>query len=63
MSPTASPPGHAMANAGPEITGEPCSGRNLRLIAAAARELSHVSLEDALRILVVLAEKRHDRFE
>jgi hypothetical protein len=30
---------------------------NVRLIDAAARELTQVSLEDALRILVVLAEK------
>ena len=37
--------------------------KNVRLIDAAARELSQVSLEDALRILVVLAEKRDERFE
>ena len=33
------------------------------LIDAAARELTQVSLEDALRILVVLAEKGDTRFE
>jgi hypothetical protein len=31
--------------------------KNVRLIDAAARELTRVSLEDALRILLVLAEK------
>jgi hypothetical protein len=35
--------------------------KNVRLIDAAARELTHVSLEDALRILVVLAEKGDTR--
>jgi hypothetical protein len=37
--------------------------KNVRLIDAAARELTQVSLEDALRILVVLAEKGDTRFE
>jgi hypothetical protein len=37
--------------------------KNVRLIDAAARELSEISLEDALRILVVLAEKGDGRFE
>ncbi len=37
--------------------------RNVRLIDAAARELTEISLEDALRILVVLAEKGDGRFE
>lgn len=37
--------------------------KNVRLIDAAARELTQVSLEDALRILVVLAEKGDARFE
>lgn len=37
--------------------------KNTRLIDEAARELAQVSLEDALRILVVLAEKRDERFE
>jgi hypothetical protein len=37
--------------------------KNVNLIDAAARELSHVGLEDALRIVVVLAEKRDARFE
>jgi hypothetical protein len=37
--------------------------KNVRLIDAAARELAQISLEDALRILVVLAEKRDQRFE
>jgi hypothetical protein len=36
--------------------------KNVRLIDEAARELAHISLEDALRILVVLAERRDDRF-
>jgi hypothetical protein len=33
------------------------------LIDAAARELRHVSLEDALKIVAVLAEKRDKRFD
>jgi hypothetical protein len=37
--------------------------KNVNLIDAAARELRHVKLEDALRILVVLAERRDVRFE
>lgn len=37
--------------------------KNVLLIQAAARELQHVALDDALRILVVLAEKGDDRFE
>jgi hypothetical protein len=37
--------------------------KNVRLIDAAARELAQISLEDALRILVALAEKRDQRFE
>ena len=37
--------------------------KNVRLIDAAAGELTQVSLEDALRILVVLAEKGDTRFE
>jgi hypothetical protein len=37
--------------------------KNVRLIDAAARDLQHVGLEDALRILVVLAERRDERFE
>jgi hypothetical protein len=37
--------------------------KNPGLILPAAAELEHVSLDDALRILVVLAEKRHPRFE
>ena len=37
--------------------------KNVRQIDAAARELQHVGLEDALRILVVMAEKHDDRFE
>ena len=37
--------------------------KNVNLIDAAARELRHVGLDDALRILVVLAERRDDRFE
>jgi hypothetical protein len=37
--------------------------KNLNLIDAAARELRDVGLEDALRILIVLAEKRDVRFE
>jgi hypothetical protein len=36
--------------------------QNLALIDAAARELPHISLADALRILVVMARKRDDRF-
>ena len=37
--------------------------KNVRLIDAAARQLQHVGLEDALRILLVLAEMGDDRFE
>lgn len=37
--------------------------KNVNLIDAAARELRHVGLDDALRILVVLAERQDDRFE
>ena len=36
--------------------------KNVTLIDAAARELQHVGLDDALRILVVLAERRDRRF-
>jgi hypothetical protein len=36
--------------------------KNVNLIDAAARELRHVGLDDALRILVVLAERQDDRF-
>jgi hypothetical protein len=32
------------------------------LVYAAARDLPHLSLEDALRVLVLLAEKRDERF-
>jgi hypothetical protein len=37
--------------------------QNLNLIDAAARDLPQVSLEDALRILVVMATKRDPRYE
>jgi hypothetical protein len=37
--------------------------KNLHLIDAAARELPHPALDDALRILCVMAEKRDPRFE
>ena len=37
--------------------------KNVNLIDAAARELQHVALADALRILVVLAERRDKRYE
>jgi hypothetical protein len=37
--------------------------RNVSLIDAAARDLRHVALDDALRILVVLAERDDRRFE
>jgi len=37
--------------------------KNVLLVYAAARELPQISLEDALRILVLLAEKRDERFE
>lgn len=37
--------------------------KNPTLVLAAAHELERVSLEDALKIVVVLAEKRHPRFE
>ena len=37
--------------------------KNVNLIDAAARELPQIGLEDALRILVVLAERRDERFE
>jgi hypothetical protein len=36
--------------------------KNVRLIDAAARDLTQISLKDALRILVALAEKRDQRF-
>jgi hypothetical protein len=36
--------------------------KNVALIDAAARELRHVRLKDALRIVVVLAERRDARF-
>jgi hypothetical protein len=35
---------------------------NVAIVDAAARELPQVSLADALRILVVLADKRDERF-
>ena len=37
--------------------------KNVNLIDAAARELQHIALADALRILVVLAERRDKRYE
>lgn len=37
--------------------------RNVILIDAAARELHHVGLDDALRVLVVFAERRDARYE
>lgn len=37
--------------------------QNPQLIDAAARELPHIDLADALRILVVMARKRDPRFE
>jgi hypothetical protein len=37
--------------------------KNLTLIDAAAAELGHIGLEDALRMLVVMAEKGDPRFE
>jgi hypothetical protein len=37
--------------------------KNVTLINAAVRELQHVRLDDALRILVVLAEKHDPRYE
>jgi hypothetical protein len=37
--------------------------KNVRLIDAAAAELQHVALDDALRILVVLAEKHDPRYQ
>lgn len=37
--------------------------RNVHLIDAAARELRHIALDDALRILVVLAERRDQRYD
>jgi len=35
----------------------------MTVIDAAARELPHISLEDALRVLVVMASKRDQRYE
>jgi hypothetical protein len=35
----------------------------VKLIDAAARELQHVGLDDALRVLVVFAERRDVRYE
>ena len=37
--------------------------KNVALIADAAAELQHVALDDALRILVVLAEKHDPRYD
>jgi hypothetical protein len=37
--------------------------KNVNLIDAAARDLQHIALDDALRILVVLAERRDERYE
>ena len=37
--------------------------KNVTLIDAACRELPTVALEDALRVVAVLAEKRDERFE
>jgi hypothetical protein len=37
--------------------------KNPGIILPAAAELGHVTLPDALRVLVVLAEKRHVRFD
>ena len=37
--------------------------KNLKLIEAASRELQHVGLDDALRVLVVFAERRDARYE
>ena len=37
--------------------------KNIKLIDAAARELQHVGLDDALRVLVVFAERRDIRYE
>ena len=36
--------------------------KNLALIESAARELPHISIEDALRILVVMGAKRDPRY-
>ena len=36
--------------------------KNLKLIEAASRELQHVGLDDALRVLVVFAERRDVRY-
>src|SRR4051812_49216676 len=37
--------------------------KNMTLIDAAARELGHVALDDALRVLTVMAEKQDARYE
>jgi hypothetical protein len=37
--------------------------KNLNLIGAASRELQHVGLDDALRVLVVFAERHDARYE
>jgi hypothetical protein len=37
--------------------------KNVIVVYAAARDVGHLSLEDALRLLVLLAEKRDERFE
>jgi hypothetical protein len=37
--------------------------KNVKLIEAASRELQHVGLDDALRVLVVFAERRDARYE
>jgi hypothetical protein len=36
---------------------------NLSLIDAAARDLGHVALDDALRVLLVMADRRDSRFD
>ena len=37
--------------------------KNVKLIEAASRELQHVGLDDALRVLVVFAERGDARYE
>jgi hypothetical protein len=37
--------------------------KNVKLIEAASRELQHVGLDDALRVLIVFAERRDARYE
>jgi hypothetical protein len=63
MSPTLNARLSALTTAAPIDSRRALLTKNVTLIDAAARELRHVALDDALRILVVFAERRDRRFE